>query len=74
MDGIDEFMAQLTTVEAAFGLQDDHEPDNRCNYRRLDVTKRVARRLAAAMKMLLLPTFTTTFSILEVLSFMAEAE
>ncbi|VVQ10067.1 hypothetical protein PS928_03577 [Pseudomonas fluorescens] len=48
-DGIDEFMAHLTTVEAALGLQDDHEPDNRRNYRRLGATKRVARRLAAAM-------------------------
>lgn len=48
-DGIDEFMAHLTTVEAALGLQDDHDPDRRRNFKKMGATKRVARRLAAAL-------------------------
>lgn len=48
-DGIDEFMAHLTTVEAAFGLPSDHQSHERARYPRLGATKRVARRLAAAV-------------------------
>ncbi|AUG07907.1 hypothetical protein [Pseudomonas sp. S09G 359] len=48
-DGIDEFMAHLTTVEAALGLQDDHDFNNRRNFPKISATKRVARRLAAAL-------------------------
>ncbi|UHH33030.1 hypothetical protein LUW10_14895 [Pseudomonas veronii] len=48
-DGIDEFMAHLTTVEAALGLQDDHDFNSRRNFPKISATKRVARRLAAAL-------------------------
>ncbi|QEO78863.1 hypothetical protein [Pseudomonas brassicacearum] len=48
-DGIDEFMAHLTTVEAALGLQDDHDSSSRRNFTKMGATKRVARRLAAAL-------------------------
>ncbi|RJX74934.1 hypothetical protein [Pseudomonas sp. LS-2] len=48
-DGIDEFMAHLTTVEAALGLQHDHDSNSRRNFPKISATKRVGRRLAAAL-------------------------
>jgi hypothetical protein len=51
-DGIDEFMAHLTVIEAAFGQQSDHDRKGRSKddpMRGAGATKRVAARLAAAL-------------------------
>lgn len=51
-DGVDEFIAHLTVIEAALGLESDHrrrlrpKPDP---YRNLSPTERVATRLSAAL-------------------------
>ncbi|WP_201165018.1 MULTISPECIES: hypothetical protein [Pseudomonas] len=49
-DGIDEFMAHLTSIEAALGLQGDHNPNERkLHHKNLGATKRVGTRLAALL-------------------------
>lgn len=51
-DGIDEFIANLTVIEAALGLENDHRPKLRPKpdpYPRLSATKRVAARLGGAL-------------------------
>lgn len=51
-DGIDEFMAHLTVIDAAFGLHKDYDKKNRPKddpLREAGATKRVATRLAAAL-------------------------
>jgi hypothetical protein len=51
-DGIDEFIAHLTVIEAALGLENDHRPKLRPKpdpYPRLSATKRVAARLGGAL-------------------------
>lgn len=48
-EGIDEFMAHITTIEAAFGLELDHRRPKGTPHARLSSTKRVAARLAAAL-------------------------
>lgn len=51
-DGIDEFMAHLTVIEAAFGQLDDHDRKGRLKDDPMlsaGATKRVAARLAAAL-------------------------
>lgn len=48
-NGIDEFMAHLTAVEAALGLQGDYRRRERGNYVDKGPTERVALRLAAAL-------------------------
>jgi len=51
-DGIDEFMAHLTVIDAAFGLHKDYDKKNRSTddpLRNAGATKRVAARLAAAL-------------------------
>lgn len=49
-DGIDEFMAHLTSIEAALGLQSDHNPNERkLHHKKLGATKRVGTRLAALL-------------------------
>lgn len=50
-DGIDEFMAHLTTIEAALGLQADHHQRGRePQLKKWGATKRVGARLAAVME------------------------
>ncbi|MEB0208385.1 hypothetical protein [Pseudomonas sp. CCC3.1] len=48
-NGIDEFMAHLTVVEAALGLQADYRRRERGNHVDKGPTERVALRLAAAL-------------------------
>lgn len=51
-EDIDEFLAHLTTIEAAFGMESDYRPKLRPlpdPYPRLKATTRVAKRLGAAV-------------------------
>jgi hypothetical protein len=50
-DGVDEFLAHITAIEAAFGLRNDHNRRKRPPVAGKDVgaTARVASRLAAAI-------------------------
>lgn len=48
-NGIDEFMAHLTVVEAALGLQSDYRRKERLNHAGKGPTERVALRLSAAL-------------------------
>lgn len=49
-NGIDEFMAHLTAIEAALGLQTDHNPKARkLHHPNIGATKRVGVRLASAL-------------------------
>jgi hypothetical protein len=41
--------AARARVEAALGLQDNHDFNSRRNFPKINATKRVARRLAAAL-------------------------
>jgi hypothetical protein len=49
-NGIDEFMAHLTAVEAALGLQSDYRAKERVNHVRKGPSERVSLRLAAALE------------------------
>lgn len=48
-NGIDEFLAHMTTIEAAVGTEADYGPGNR-PYQRLKGAKRVAARLAGLLR------------------------
>lgn len=49
-EGIDEFMAHITAIEAAFGLELDHRRPKGTPHPKLSSTKRVAARHAAASR------------------------
>jgi hypothetical protein len=48
-DGIDEFMAHMTTIEAALGLELDHRRPRRSPHPNVTAARRVGARIAAAL-------------------------